>query len=342
MPSSDSGRVVDNPRVVEGRFFNCPEGLVVAAKCLGQTYNTVIGEQPLAVTLPSLPEMTDAKDTLSHLVAPERHYEYPSRPHDTKPIDWGYVTYAKGGEPQSALINELHYTFEVTGTDEAVSEACAGIESDLATWWERMSMWLDTYTQLDLLRHGHRGVLRLGQRFLAYTRHDDGTERPVSWMSTTIVSPPRMIEVPDSAILARCFDRAGAGAVLPTEWQYLRGARSWLNAGQTRRAVIDACTAAEIALANQVHHLLSATDEVVIRELLMRCNGIADVAKLARAIGGKEATASRKQVEEQLASVRNRAVHAGYEPEHEEASQALKAATDVVERVLPRESLHNR
>lgn len=251
-------------------------------------------------------------------------------------------TYARGGEPQSALINALHYTFECTGTDGDVSKTCERIENDLASWWERMSMWVDTYTELDLLNHGGQSVLHLGKKFLAYTRHDDGTVRPVNWMSTTIASPPERIEVPDNTILARCFDLAGAGAVLPTEWRYLREARSWLNAGQTRRAVIDACTAAEIALANQVHHLLDRTDEVVIQELLLRCNGIADVAKLVRTIGGSEATASRKQVEERLASVRNRAVHAGKEPEPEEASQALKVATDVVERIRPRDALHDR
>jgi len=203
-------------------------------------------------------------------------------------------------------------------------------------------MWLDTYTGLDLLKHGHQSVLLLGVNFLAYTSYDAGVIRPVSWAATAIVSPPRMMEIPDRATLARCFGAAGAGAVPPTEWQYLRDAQSWLNAGEARRAVIDACTAAEIALANQVHHLLTGTDEVVIRELLLRCNGIADVAKLVRKIGGSAATASRKQIEEQLARVRNRAAHAGKEPDHEEASQALKAATDVAERVLPREALLDR
>jgi hypothetical protein len=334
--------MVDNPRVVEGRFFDCPEGLVVTADCLGQTYKTVIGKQPLAVTLPSLPDMTDANDTLPLLVAPERHYEYPPRPDNLEPIGWGLVTYARGGVPQSAVVGELHYTFEIGGNVSDVSETCVRIEGDLASWWERMSMWLDTSTELDLLKHGHRGVAGLGKSFLAYTRYDDGTVRAVNWMSKSSMPFPRMIEVPDPATLSRCFDLAGAGAVLPAEWQYIRDARSWLNAGQTRRAVLDACTAAEIALANQVHHLLGTTDEVVIEELLLRCNGIADVAKLVRRVGGPDATASRKQVEERLAKVRNRAAHGGYEPDHEEASQALKAAIDVVERYLPRDSLYER
>jgi len=338
MPDSDSGRVV------EGRIFDCPDGLVVAADCLGQTYRTVIGDQSLAITLPSIPDMRDSSRdaSLMYLVAPEYHYEYPPARDDVEPIDWGMVTSAVGGEPRSALINELHYTFEITGADGAVSEACVRIGSDLASWWDRMSMWLDTYTGLDLRKHGHKRVLLLGTNFLAYTSHDAGIIRPVNWASTVTVSPPRMIEVPDRATLARCFGAAGAGAVLPTEWQYLRDARSWLNAGETRRAVIDACTASEIALANQVHHLLAGTDEVVVQELLLRCDGIADVAKLVRKIGGSAATASQKQIEEQLARVRNRAAHAGKEPDHEEASQALKAATDVIERVLPREALLDR
>lgn len=325
-------------RTVEGRFFDCPAGLVVAAECLGKTYTTEIGGRKLAITLPSLPDAVEPQRTLPPLVAPRHHYEYPPRPDDAEEVDWGRVTFVRGGIAQSAIINEMHYTFEMNGTEEDVSESCERIEEELSAWWERIEMWLDTYTELNLLRHGLKKPLGLGASYLAYARYDDGTVRPVNWTSTNYVAWPKLFEVPDSSTLQLCLELAGARREIPTEWQYLRDARSWLQTEQMRRAVIDACTAAEIALANQVYELLNNTETRVIQELLARCTGIADVAKLVRSLGG--ATASRKQIEEQLASVRNRAAHAGQEPSREEATSALKAATDVVENVRPLKSLH--
>lgn len=339
VPSSDGDPAVEVSRIVEGRLFDCPEGFVVTADCLGQTYSTVIGEQPLTITLPSLRcDKVIAASPLSSLVAPEFHYNYPPPAADVEPVRWGEVTYAHKGKPQSALIESLYYTFTITGSDRDLSEVCRRIDGNLTDWWERVAMWLDTYTDLNLLRHGPRDVLVLGRRYGAVARHDDGTVRPVNWTSTAHVSLPELISVPCSATLARCFYLAGAGAVLPPEWQYLRSARSWLKAGQPRRAVIDGCTAAEIALAKQLHQLLATTDESVREELLLRCNGVAGVAKLVRKFGGS--TASRHKVEEKLASVRNRAAHVGEEPQLDQANQALEVATEIVERVRPLATLH--
>lgn len=338
MTISGKSQAADDPRIVEGRFFDCPAGFVVDAECLGKTYSTVIGGRELSITLPSLPEKTDPKNALPYLIAPDHHYEYPPRSADARSIDWGSVTFASGEIPQSAIINQLYFAFKVRGSDRDIAGACEEIEEGLAAWWERIEMWLDTYTELNLLRHGDNKPSNIGASFLAYLRHEDNTLRPVSWTSTGYLTLPRAFKVPDALTLGRCFELAGDGKEIPTEWQYLRDARSWLQAGQTRRAVIDACTAAEIALSHQVYQLLDTTDMRVVQELLARCTGIADVSKLVRSLGG--ATASRRQVEEQLASVRNRAAHAGQEPSSEEAVNALNAATDVVEHVLPLKALH--
>ncbi|MFJ1460940.1 hypothetical protein [Nocardia sp. N2S4-5] len=335
---SDSAQVDNAMRVVEGRFFDCPDGLVMSADCLGQSYPTVIGGQPLMITVPRLP--ADLSSSLPALESPEYHYEYPRPDNAGEPAHWGEVTAARGGTPLSALIASLYYRFTTIGSDDDVSSVCEGIDNDLADWWARMSMWIDTYTELNLLGHGRRSALVLGHRYLAYTRHADGVVRPVNWTIKATISLPELIEVPSSDILARCFHLAGTGAMLPPEWQYLRDARSWLETRQTRRAVIDGCTAAEIALANQVHKLLADTGASVRDELLLRCNGISDVAKLVRRFGGS--TASRNKIEEKLAQVRNRAAHAGEEPPLDQASEAIEIANEVVNCARPLENLHEQ
>lgn len=335
---SDSGPADGVTRIVEGRLFDCPHGLVVAADCLGRSYPTVIGGQPLTITVPSLPD--DPAIALPTLVGPEYHYEYPPSDVAVERARWGHVVPASKGRPLSALIESLYYRFTTAGSDNDVSGVCVRIEDDLADWWGRVSMWLDTYTELNLLGHGRREGIILGHHYVAYARHDDGTVRPVNWTSKGSTALPKPVRAPSSDILARSFHLAGAGAVLPPEWQYLRDARSWLKSRQTRRAVIDGCTAAEIALTNQVHTLLADTDELVREELLLHCNGIADVAKLVRRFGGS--TASRKKIEEKLGKVRDRAAHAGEEPPLDQANEALEIAHEVVDCARPLATLHEQ
>ncbi|MFI6309733.1 hypothetical protein ACIBEK_06275 [Nocardia fusca] len=240
----------------------------------------------------------------------------------------------------SAQLDRLGYRFEAAGSEEQLAAACQRIAEDLEGWWDRAAMWLDIYTELDLLKLGRRKPLGLGSRFLAYTSSGDGDVRPLRWKSATSSALPKPIVVPDVPTLERCFELAAAGSELPAEWQYIRRARSWLRADQHRQAAIDACTAAEIALANQVRRLLAGTTDLVVQELLDRCNGIVDIVRLVRKLGGNEATASVNGTDQRLAKIRNLAAHAGYQPQREEAVKAVDFAVEIVELAFPLDSLH--
>lgn len=309
------------------------ERLVVAVECLGRYYPTVIGEQALTLKFPSTPE--GPSRIQSNLVAPESHYVYP--PRRTEPDhelpDWGSINHFSAGIPQCARVAMVGFTFTTTGTDEEVSRTCEMIEGDLDSWWERTSMWLDIYSELNLLRHGRRKPGILGARYVAYLQHADGKVKSVSWTSSGIFQLPKVIQLPSLDRLTTSFRAAGEGATLPQEWQYLRDARSWLEARQTRRAVIDGCTAAEVALTNQLDRLLHSADTTVKSELLLRCPGVAELGKLVRALGG--ITAPRNRLEEKLANVRKLAGHAGTEPSIDEATLALEVAAEAVEHARP-------
>ncbi|WP_063059157.1 hypothetical protein [Nocardia sienata] len=327
-------------RLVEGVFPYPPEGLVVAAECLGRAFETVVGGQPLTIVLPLPPDQLVIGRAGQSLTAPNFHYQYPPD-RDSRPSDWGRSTFTSGGKLMSARLDRLAYRFEASGSDQELAAVCQRLGQELEKWWDLAAMWLDIFTELDLLRLGLHKPRGLGSKFLAYTSRNNGEAQPLSWKTTTIEAFPKPFIVPDVEVLERCFELAGAGAQLPGEWQYIRRARSWLQAGQRRQATIDACTAAEIALANQVRRLLDGTAAQVVQELLDRCNGIVDIVKLVRAIGGKEATTSVNSVDQRLAKVRNRAAHAGYEPQHEEAAKAVDVAVEIVEHALPLGSLYN-
>ncbi|MFI6960033.1 hypothetical protein ACIBJI_42025 [Nocardia sp. NPDC050408] len=327
-------------RVVEGRLLGGLEGFVVAPDCLGEAYDTAIGGQTVKVLFPS----PDPQDSSSNpvLVSPKVVFS-PS-------VVCGRVASADRNRWVCADIEQLAYRFEMTGSRGDVREACRRIGQEFPAWWERLEMWLDTFTELDLLRHRRAHSVRLEPNFSAFSYPRDSDDFPnrvnwkkvdmdwINWRTHEKTFIPPAIEIPDHDVLTRCFRLAGEGAELPAEWQYMREARSWLNAGQTRHAVIDACTAAEIALAYQVHQLLAGTSTMVIEQLLKRCNGIANVADIVRKNGGT--TASRNDVEGRLAKLRNSAAHAGNEPTHEQAKTAVAVAAAILGHARPRQTLH--
>ncbi|MFE4457832.1 hypothetical protein ACFROC_10800 [Nocardia tengchongensis] len=334
--------------VVEGHFYDRPEGFVVAADCLGTTYPTVIGGHHVSVLIPRADQMGD-DGMLPQLTAPVQYYSYEPRNAETSNAaaeglsPWGMAISADKKGLVAALVLRVAFRFEVSGSEVVVAKTCLSIESDLGRWWKAVSVWLDTYSELDLLGYSgrRREVITSAVGMRAFTgEHHGAPAQRVLWWSD---SGRRTIRVsaeapaPDATVLERCFRLAAHNSVPPSPWSYLRQGRSWLKAGEARRAVIDACTAAEIALADQVRQLLADTDTKVVEQLLDRCKGIADVASLVRQNGGT--TASRKAIEEQLAKIRNEAAHAGKEPDGATAARAVEVAQEVVERVWPLASL---
>ncbi|MFI6173717.1 hypothetical protein ACIBCN_43545 [Nocardia sp. NPDC051052] len=317
--------------VVEGTFAYCPD-LFVQADCVGGQYRTTIAGHKVTVLLPRIGEEL-LLGIMPMLAAPDTQYVYPDQAGGRV---WGIVSTTDGGYCRSAQISCLAYRLEEVGSESDVENTCLEIESGSKDWWLSLEAWLDIYTDLDLLGHqrGTGGPPTQGHALTAHIGdHPGGTAKRLKWSRRSDAMPrQRAVNIPDSAVLARCLHLAGRGSLPPQGWLYLREARSWLKAGQTRRAVIDACTGAEISLSDQIRRHAKA-DPVVVDQLLEQCKGIAEVTKVLTRIGG--VTASRNSITSKLADVRNKAVHAGWEPDVETAEQALAVATEVVEHAWP-------
>ncbi|MFC9472092.1 hypothetical protein ACFTS5_07860 [Nocardia sp. NPDC056952] len=322
--------------VVEGTFAYCPN-LYVQADCVGGQFRTAIAGHKVTILLPRIGEDLLLGIT-PILTAPDTQYEYAVQADGRF---WGIVSTRDGQYCRTAQISRLAYRFEVAGSESDVESVCREIEFSLKDWWLSLEAWLDIYTDLDLLGHqrGTGGPPTRGHALTAHVGDQPGdTAQRLTWKqrSQAAMPRPRAVNIPDSAVLARCLHLAGSGSLPPQGWLYLREARSWLKAGQTRRAVIDACTGAEISLSYQVRQHAKA-DPVVVDQLLEQCKGIADVVKVLTRIGG--VTASRNSITTKLADVRNKAVHAGWEPDVETAEQALAVATAVVDHAWPHAAL---
>ncbi|MGV9834293.1 hypothetical protein ACWDUL_08870 [Nocardia niigatensis] len=322
--------------VVEGNFYDCPEGLVVAPDCLGQRYPTVIDGHSVTVLLPAA-DTDDPSGSLPELRALDWRYSYPA-PAQADP--WGMVISADRSGWVAALVLRLAFRFEADGSAEDLARMCGEVEAGLKTWWPLLTTWIDIFSELDLLDHDRlhcsARIQRVALSAFSGEQPGDPANR-LNWSRPTeVILVPVEVEIPDSAVLDRCFRLAGEGATPPPGWMYLREARSWLKAGQTRRAVIDACTGAEIALSYQVRQHATA-DPIVVDQLLDQCKGITELAKVLDKIGGK--TASRNSITEKLGNVRNKAVHAGWEPDEEVARNALAVAEKVVDFAWPLSTL---
>jgi hypothetical protein len=118
----------------------------------------------------------------------------------------------------------------------------------------------------------------------------------------------------------------------PVEYTYLRDARGSLRAGSTRRAVLDAATAAEISLAKLLDDRITLGGEsarealkAVNRGLMRAVNALRDIYRIALP----------EDIWEGLADPRNKAIHAGDKPSRDAAKRALDIAAELVELATP-------
>jgi hypothetical protein len=111
-----------------------------------------------------------------------------------------------------------------------------------------------------------------------------------------------------------------------------------LKAGDNRRAVIDAATAAELAMTTLIDNYLatSNTDEIVRTALVERYRALEGRATLLRRLCSGLLS---DQLQRDLIQPRNRATHGGHSLTDAQAKTAVDMAIDIVEAAHPLASL---
>jgi hypothetical protein len=144
----------------------------------------------------------------------------------------------------------------------------------------------------------------------------------------------------DDGISAADWERActlvNASAEPPLERVLLADSRGALRQRDHRQAVVDAATATEVVLASAIATVLarSSATESNIDQLMRNTNGLVELYDLHAALGDPVAV-SRGRLADQLAGVRNRAVHAGRPPTPDEAKRAVELAALVLDQAAP-------
>lgn len=205
--------------------------------------------------------------------------------------------------------------------------------AELDAWWTLFCSWVAVLTEQD-----PRDYLRAVEA----TRREpiwtwvDGEEARRGQQSSEDRPRRHDAEPLDVPTLAACTVLAGKGAPPPDEWLFIRDARSALVAGDYRRAVIDAGTAAELAITELLDQHLALVDTKLSDALMNRARALEGRANLMKELGaGVESTGFTAS----LKRPRNDATHKGHSPTKSVVERAIKIAVELVEQATPLLSL---
>jgi hypothetical protein len=257
---------------------------------------------------------------------PEPPYEV-LNPHLLPPLDFGWANSVADmwgnanwmGDPD-ALIEQMNASVGYLGvefeeTDLSVDE----IGTRFDAWYRVVCDWIEVWTDQWVTREDE------AQEFGSYgtlDEYDPETGGRPQWRrrdrEINLGVPASMQDVQSA------FDYASADRGLPEFWFLLTRARRSTN---PRRAVIDAGTAVEVCLAQEVHRRLGDIPEAASERIIAACNGMVGLVRLLEDMDQTPPSESRwKRVADRLANPRNLAAHAGEQPLDKHADAVAEAA----------------
>ncbi len=164
--------------------------------------------------------------------------------------DWGTIGSLRvNGEqyPHYAEVQQCIIHSEIDADDEwEFRNGVSAFGKELDDWWRAFTGWLGIRLVQDFTQLGVTQLSVLEYGFDAWSGDEAGQRQTPSGSALTVVRP--IPELVTADILRTCADLARKSHEPPTEWLLIRDARSLAIAGQPRRALLDAGTAAELAL----------------------------------------------------------------------------------------------
>jgi hypothetical protein len=359
----DDERMADHKWPLEGHFVVGGSGLSVHADCLGRTFTSRTARYDLTIGLPqldtsSLPlEVQRLLDTPPvpnlELIPPVWAYG-PRDEHERaeerhiSPV-WGAVfgvgakkVYPESAKNAAVVYRCRFYTTLIASDDEEFKAAAEDFLSEFDDWWTRFTSWVGILTSQDFVGLGGnpRGALRSWPLF-TWTCDSTGQRTNVQFRSYFAPNqgvPMAKLQWDD---LQACVSATGNQDPPPAEWLFIRDARSLLNAGQSRRAVLDAGTAAELAMTTLIDkHLDDTNADEGVRNAIAR--GYRNLGAKKTLVGLLRPGLLSDRVQPDLIDKRDTAIHGRSKAGHgwdevtfEQAHTAVDLATEIVELAHP-------
>lgn len=314
---------------LEGHFACAGGGLFVEIDCLGRTFQSQTESHSLTITLPRL----DSRAPEAPLARPPWKFVGAGSEQDSAvAVDakWGTIgsmTERGAKFPDYAEVHQciVHSEIEATDKWEFLNGAKA-LACDLDVWWRAFTDWLGALTNQDFVQLGSKQLSVREHGFCAWSG-DEAGQRHTSTGSNLFVVPGRP-DVLSVEHLQTCMKLARKCDEPPIEWLLIRDARSLSKAHEYRRAVLDAGTAAELALVALLEdHLYPAGDDVR-RALFDRYKTLGGLKDLASKLIPQKVP---ERLTDELIKPRNAAVHKAKDPVSKEtAIKAINKAAELV------------
>jgi hypothetical protein len=323
-------------------YFACGgdggRGLFMTPDCLGRDFTSRTANYDLIIGLPQLDTFLKPP---GKVLPPQWTYGPPDagsrervNDRDRDPFFWGRCVGYHIGRINVHIFRCRFSTSLTVSTAEEFDAAVEDFLSELEDWWTRFTSWVGILTSQDfVVLGGYPGaVTRAGSVSIWTSDSQQRVEMRYPTRDHRIKISP--LELHD---LKACVTATGNQGVPPAEWLFIRDARSHLDAGQNRRAVIDAATAAEIAMTTLIDKYLATanTDELVRTALTERYKALEGRTQLLKRLRSE----LPKRLQHDLIEPRNDATHAGYPLTDAQARTAVDMAVDVVAAAYPLSSL---
>lgn len=241
---------------------------------------------------------------------------------------WGHAGFGKHPDhprPLASWVNSVALRASAHVDVPGSPEDCAQqFRARFDAWLGVAERWIDLWAPQALSRD--ESGISSGAQFWDSSVNP---EHLTGWSSLSTVSLASSSSALNSLTLASAIRHATAGDEPPTEWLFLLRAR---QAVDPRTAVIEAATAAEVALAQCLNQRLPELSDEARERIIVNANGLVGLLRLVENIDSAPES-SWKRVADRLGKPRNQAVHAGAPPS--DVPSAIEEATSILQRYAP-------
>lgn len=315
-------------------IYRCDVPLAVAMDSLGRSVASQIDEVPVEIVLPNVKR--ERSEDRPALIAPSfavidrdrnwgQYFGWDIDPSTKSPWGHFHAWHTTDFSVGSPAVRRFGIRFSAD-RDDLHSEAEA-VMSRVAGWWAELKTWVEVVASVNVTTEHESSVV--GSE-LAWTTADDGKSVVRLHPQQRIVGVASNKPGVSYSLLARAAELTCAVPV-PLEWQLMREARHRLWQDQWRACVLDAGTAAELALTRLIDSLLGGTPAPAREALLETHRTLGGRATLYPRLGGSLPTSFHNDV----VRPRNAATHEGATLSHAVALAAERAVTTLLDYALP-------
>ncbi|WGX96909.1 hypothetical protein [Nocardioides sp. L-11A] len=248
-------------------------------------------------------------------------------------VEWGMENGLErdGPESRTAWVSALGLAVEAP--DGSEQEAANRLLETMDDFWPVVCDWIEVLNRQ--VHSGQGKALLLGPHHPVWVKDGDAVKRIYRRSEVPIEVPQAPGADAPFAVAKDTFQamlgHAKSGPP-PLEWLLIRDARLAHHAGSRRLAVIDAGTAAELAIVKMARDEVAGIPDKFVDLLFNKYQALNGTSQLLKKLGG---AALPEDLGNRLMKPRNGAAHRGAIPTAEESRAALEAAMEIVDSAYP-------